>query len=210
MISLGRALQRPHPRILGVDDGAFVRTAVRAPLAAILLSLPRRIEAVGRSFVTVDGTDASDRILDLVRATAHVADLRALLLDGPLVGGFNVVDLDRLAEELQVPIVTVSRHRPDLGRIRAVLERYFPEDAAERWRFLRRHPPRPWDRGPAPLWGSVLGAHRRDAARLLERAAVEGRWPEPLRLAHLVASAGRRRPAGGSNCYCSLNSNSNI
>ncbi len=190
LISLGRALQRPHPRVLGIDDGPFRREMVRAPLAAVLVSLPRRIEAVGRSFVRVDGTDATDRILGLIRSTASVGDLRALLLDGPLVGGFNVVDLDRLAEELRLPVVTVARHRPDLRRIREVLHQNFPEDADARWRLLTRHPPRPWGRGPKPLWGSVVGADRREAARLLDRAAVDGRWPEPLRLAHLVARAG--------------------
>ena len=183
--------------MLGIDDGPFRRDGVRAPIAAVLLSLPRRIEAVERSFVTVDGTDATDRILRLVRRTASVGDLRALLLDGPLVGGFNVVDLDRLTEELRLPVVTVSRHRPDLRRIREVLDRYFPRDGAERWRLLRRHPPRPWGRGPGPLWGTVLGAGRREAARLLDRAAVDGRWPEPLRLAHMVARAGSARGAAG-------------
>ncbi|MFG1530638.1 MAG: DUF99 family protein, partial [Thermoplasmata archaeon] len=138
--------------------------------------------------------DATDRILRLVGSTASVGDLRALLLDGPLVGGFNVVDLDRLAQELGLPVVTVSRHRPDLRRIREVLHRYFPRDGPERWRLLRRHPPRPWGRGPGPLWGTVLGAGRREAARLLDRAAVDGRWPEPLRLAHMVARAGTSRP----------------
>ncbi|EQD39781.1 protein containing DUF99 [mine drainage metagenome] len=194
---MGRALQRPHLRLIGVDDGAFRRTSGRAPLAAVRLSLPRRIEAVGRSSVTVDGLDATDRILRLVRATGPVSDLRALLLDGPLVGGFNVVDLDRLAGELRLPIVTVSRHRPDLRRIREVLEQYFPDEAAERWRLLSRHPPRPWGPGPGPLWGAVVGARRPSAARLLERTAVEGRWPEPLRLAHLVASAGPPGRFGG-------------
>ncbi len=66
------------------------------------------------------------------------------------------------------------------------------------------------DRG-APIWASASGCTAADAAWLVRRTSVVGFWPEPLRVAHLVASAagtqerlpsptlkGRRlRPAGG-------------
>jgi endonuclease V-like protein UPF0215 family len=39
---------------------------------------------------------------------------------------------------------------------------------------------------------TAIGCSRPDAVRLVHRSSVRGYWPEPLRIAHLVASAGRR------------------
>jgi endonuclease V-like protein UPF0215 family len=44
-----------------------------------------------------------------------------------------------------------------------------------------------------PILAAAVGCSRADAAWLVQRSTVRGHWPEPLRLAHLVASAGRRR-----------------
>jgi len=40
---------------------------------------------------------------------------------------------------------------------------------------------------------AVAGATRAEAGILVRRSVREGRWPEPLRLARLVARAGARR-----------------
>ena len=161
----------------------------------MVVSLPSEIEAVRVGSVEVDGTDATERIEQLIRETGHVADLRAVLLDGPVVGGFNVVDLDRLHRELGRPVICVTRREPDRKRIRSALAKWFPRDWRARWRTLSRHRLFAVPTGATPIRASVVGATRRDALALIARAARRGYWPEPLRLAHLVASARSRGPA---------------
>lgn len=197
VLSLRRALAKPHPRVAAVDDGAFGRSDRRAPIAAVVVSLPAYVEAVGVGSVRVDGRDATVRITRLVRAIAPPEGLRALLLDGAVVGGFNVVDLDALSRALGVPVVAVTRDRPEFPRIRAALETWFPSTAALRLRLLRRHRLVRLAPDAGALWASAVGCDRRTAALLVRRSLVRGRWPEPLRLAHLVASApaaAARRP----------------
>ncbi len=205
-----RALGKPHPRLVAVDDGAFARDDRFAPVAAVVVSLPTYVEAIGTTTVRVDGRDGTRRIAALVRRVAPHEGVRALLLDGAVVGGFNVLDLDALARAVGVPVVAVTRERPDFARIRSALAKWFPRTAADRWRLLRQH--RLARTGPraGALWVAAAWCDARTAAELVRRTLVRGRWPEPLRLAHLVASAGgasRRsdrtlkgshpRPAGG-------------
>jgi endonuclease V-like protein UPF0215 family len=180
-------------RVVAVDDGRFVRSDRRAPLAAVVLSLPNYVEAVRLGTVEVDGRDATERIAALVESTGHLADLRAVLLDGVVVGGFNVVDIDRLHLRLAWPIVTVTRRPPDRKRIDAALRKWFPRDHRERARRIRAHPLFRVPTAGRPIYASVVGATRRDAIALVRRATVRGYWPEPLRLAHLVASARAER-----------------
>ena len=191
-ISLRRALTKPHVRLVAVDDGRFRRTDRRAPICAVVVSLPNEVEAVRIGSVEVDGIDATERIVELIEATGHGEDLRAVLLDGTVVGGFNVVDLNRLHRATRLPVICVTRREPDRVRIRRALVKWFPRDGRARWRKLAAHRLFPVPTGALPIRASVVGATRRDARALLARATRRGYWPEPLRLAHLIASARAR------------------
>ncbi len=191
-----RALGKPHPRVAGIDDGAFARTDRNAPLAAVVVSVPEHLEAAGLARVTVDGSDGTRKAIALLRAVAPPEGLRAVLVDGAVVGGFNVLDLDRIRAAVGVPVVAVTRRRPDFPRIRAALTKWFPRTAARRWALLRRHRLFRVATGAEPIWAACSGCTQADAAWLVRRTMVRGFWPEPLRLAHLLASAADAGPKG--------------
>ncbi|MFI5414032.1 MAG: DUF99 family protein, partial [Candidatus Lutacidiplasmatales archaeon] len=75
----------------------------------------------------------------------------------------------------------------------AALRKWFPRTASARWALLRAHRLHPVPTDGKPILAAAVGCSRRDAAHLVRRATVRGHWPEPLRLAHLIASAGARR-----------------
>lgn len=162
-------------------------------MAAVAVAAPDRVEAVRVGRVRVDGRDATSELIRLVEATGGLEGLHAVLLDGAVVGGFNVLDLDRLHRRLRVPIVAVTRTYPEFPAIHAALGKWFPRDATRRWRPLRRHRLLPMLPPGPPLFLTAVGCRRSDAARLVRRTVVRGHVPEPLRLAHLVASAGSSR-----------------
>ncbi len=173
-----------------MDDGAFARSDRFAPVAAVLVSLPQRLEAARVGRVRVDGTDGTARVIALLRGLGSPEGVRAVLVDGAVVGGFNVLDLDAIRRATGVPVVAVTRRPPDFARIAAALRRWFPRTAARRLALLRRHRLARVRTGGEPILAAASGCSAEDAAWLLRRAAVQGYWPEPLRLAHLIASAG--------------------
>ncbi|MGB6500118.1 MAG: DUF99 family protein [Thermoplasmata archaeon] len=192
-----RALGKAHPRVVGIDDGAFDRRDRFAPIAAVVVSAPERVEAIRLSRVRVDGRDATVRVVRLLATLRGEEGIRAVLIDGAVVGGFNVLDLDALHRAVGVPVVAVTRRRPAFGEIRAALDRWFPRTARARFALLRQHRLFRVPTGAAPIYAAASGCTAADAAHLLRRTTVRGFWPEPLRLAHLVASATRplrRRP----------------
>jgi uncharacterized protein len=192
---LRRALAKTHLRLAALDDGAFSRRQSRAPLVAVVWSAPDEIEGVCVGSVEVDGRDATACIAALVRTTRQFEGVRGVLLDGITFGGFNVVDLDRLHRDLRLPIVAVTRGPPQFDRIRAALRKYFPRDAAVRWRRLRQHRLFTVPTGARPILATAVGCTRADAVAVVRRATRRGHWPEPLRLAHLIAHAvGTREP----------------
>ncbi len=184
-----RAFGKPHFHVIGLDDGAFRRGDRWAPVAAVLLAVPARVEAIRIGRVRVDGTDAAEVLAALVSRLPGRASARAVLLDGAVVGGFNVVDLDSLHRAVGVPVVAVTARAPDFGAIRTALERGFPRDAERRYRLLSAHRLTAVPGAASPVRIAVVGCLRAEAAALVRRTIVEGHTPEPIRLAHLVASA---------------------
>jgi endonuclease V-like protein UPF0215 family len=110
------------------------------------------------------------------------------------------VDLGRLARALGRPVIAVTRRPPEFGSIHAALRKYFPRDAERRWRRLRRFPLSAVPTGGAPVWAASAGCSAEDARAVILRTTRRGFWPEPLRLAHLVARAAGQstaRPRSG-------------
>ena len=155
----------------------------------MVVSLPDRIDGIRLTDVEVDGTDATDRIAGALRDSGHLDGVRAVLIDGITVGGFNVIDLAGLSAEIRRPVIAVTRRPPEYDRIDAALRTYFPNDRGCRRRLV--HARRLFRVPVAGGWleVAVVGATRAEAAALVRRSVREGRWPEPLRLARLVARA---------------------
>lgn len=179
---------KPHPRVFAFDDAPFKFEDKKVPLVGLVVTLPDYLEGVLRGELTVDGDDSTEVISRLVMESPHFEAAQAILLDGITFGGFNIVDLDRLYEKTKLPVVTVTRRRPDLEAMEMALARHMPF-RQELPQLLRAHPLFSFPKTPQPLWVGCVGATQGEVSALLKKSFVRGSFPEPLRLAHLVASA---------------------
>jgi uncharacterized protein len=180
-----RALNRvANLRAIGFDDGPFPRAHRGAvPLVGAVCS-GTRFEGMVLGRVRRDGRNATDALCGLLRSGKFLPQLHLVLLDGIAFGGFNVVDLPRLARTLRRPCVAVMRRPPDLPAVHRALQR-LPR-AAERAALLEAA-------GPVHQLGGfvfqVQGGQPEQIALALERLTDTGRVPECLRLAHLIGTA---------------------
>ena len=179
---------KPKSRFLGIDDGPFHFGDDEVPLVGVAVQAPAYIEAVLMARAHVDGRDATERILGMVRNSRYREGLRMLFLNGIAVGGFNVIDLEALHRELRVPVVTVTRRPPDLEAIRDALRRKF-DDWEARWGLIEGHRIEEITTHHTPLHVTYVGASRDDVVEGIALTTVRGALPEPLRVAHLVATA---------------------
>ncbi|MBI2565854.1 MAG: DUF99 family protein [Candidatus Schekmanbacteria bacterium] len=185
MAALGAILARNGAlRAIGFDDAPFQRGRKGDVGVAGVVCSGTRFEGMVWGRIRQDGWNATDRLLRLLCGGKFLPQLHLVLLDGLNLGGFNVVDLPRLAAETGVPCVAVMRRRPDLEAIDRALQR-LPR-VAERRRLLARG---------GPLYGSpprvfqVSGAGPVEVEAALARLTDRGHVPEALRLAHLIGSA---------------------
>ena len=174
-----------YSNIIGVDDGPFAFDHVgHVPIVgAIFTSLDLTGVIIGQ--VEKDGTNGADQIVEMVAASKFVEHVQLVMLQGIALAGFNVVDVFRLHEQLGLPVLIVSRRLPDMAAIRAALLTQIPH-GERKWQLIDRL-------GPMEPAGRVyiqrVGLTSEKAVAVVERFAIHGHLPEPLRIAHLIAGA---------------------
>lgn len=183
-------------RVLAVDDAPFRFDSQRAMVVGVVVRLPNYLEGVLRSECQVDGDDANRAIEGMVGRSLFRRQLKAMLIDGVALGGFNLVDIDALFAATGIPVITVTRDPPDLAKMEAALRRHFP-DWESRLELLRRNRLMEVDTGHRPIQVSVAGMAPGEAAELIQKSMVRGAIPEPLRMAHVIASGLARGESKG-------------
>jgi len=181
---------KPEIRVVGFDDGTFSFSSKllreKTVLVGVVMKGSSEVVGVLSRWITVDGSDATGAIADAV-VNSRFKDLRVILLKGITYAGFNVVDLEELHSLTGLPVVVVIRKRPDLGAMEAALRKHF-EDAGDRIRLLRKAPPI-HELIPGKLYIQSIGVDEKTAAEIVRVTRRTGLIPEPLRLAHMIASA---------------------
>jgi uncharacterized protein len=172
-------------RLLAVDDAPFRKGDASVPIVGVVTSGASYVEGVLTSRVRVDGADGTAAIVRLVRRSRFRPLLRGLLLNGIFVGGFNLVDVDRVHERTGLPTVAVVRSAPRPALVKRAVQAAF-EDWRPRWERIAAL--EPVKLPGVRLWGTVRGLSLREASRLVSTLTVRGNVPEPLRLAHVIAS----------------------
>jgi endonuclease V-like protein UPF0215 family len=170
-------------RAFGIAESYSGRTF--SMLAGVVMRKDLRIDGFSFGTVTVGGMDATDNILGMVRELNR-SDINVIMLSGCVIAWFNVIDPARISHETGIPVICVSYE--DSDGLEADIRNHFPEDE-ERVVAYRRL----GERKPVTLHTEQIiflrawGMSSTDAMKLCNDFTLEGKIPEPLRVARLCS-----------------------
>lgn len=180
-------------RVIGFDDAPFVRRRSSSVSIVGVICAETRFEGMVWGKVRQDGWNATDAICRLLLGKKFLPQLHILLLDGIGFGGFNIIDLPKLADKLKIPCVTVMRRQPNMTKIETALQRLpQPQRRLELMRSAGKVYAYP------PFFFQVCGEDPDVIAAVLQRLSDRGHVPEALRLAHLIGAAVVKGESGSS------------
>jgi uncharacterized protein len=175
-------------RVLAVDDGRFVpHTEGDVIVVGVVFRGSCWLDGVMHTRIAIDGFDATQKLASMINDSPHSKQLRLVMLNGITFGGFNVVDIKKLNSATKLPIIALTRDKPDLEAIHKALNN-LPE-SEERWRLILEageiHEIRCHGK---QLYVEIAGISQVDAREIIEMTSIRSSYPEPLRVAHLIAS----------------------
>jgi endonuclease V-like protein UPF0215 family len=188
---------KPEVRVVGVDDGPFTPHRGHAPVIGVIFRGGYWLDGVLSTRIKVDGFDATDKIATMITSSGHYRQVRVIMLDGITFGGFNVVDIKRLSSITNLPVIVVTRDKPDFRQIHAALKNL--TKSADRWKTVQNagHIFEVQTRsGCDNVYMEISGIPKDEAREILQLTSTRSNVPEALRVAHLIASGvSRAQPA---------------
>ncbi len=175
-------------RVLGIDDGRFIpHTQGEVIVVGVVFRGGCSIDGVMHTEITIDGLDATEKLTEMINGSPHRHQLRLVMLNGVTFAGFNLVNTKKLNSATGLPIISLTQVKPDLTAIHEALK-HLP-NTEERWQIIQ-------DAGEihevtikgAKIYMGLAGISMADAQKILNLTSTRGSLPEPLRVAHLIAS----------------------
>jgi endonuclease V-like protein UPF0215 family len=176
-------------RIVGFDDGAFSpRSKQLVPVIGLIYRGGEFPDGALRTDVEVDGTDATEKIIKLINSSRHKQQLKVIMFDGITLAGFNVLDIKEINEKTGLPVIVINRKLPDLEKVKKALEKF--EDFEKRWKCIQNAGKIKSCRvKEGKVYYQVVGLSDEEAEEIINLSSTRSYIPEPLRVAHIIATA---------------------
>lgn len=178
---------KPGARTLGIafSDGPSTST-----VAGAVVRPDRATDGFAFSTCTVGGTDSTDAIVDLWERLDR-EDVQHLLVAGIAPAWFNLIDLHAVREATGRPTLAVSFEDSE-GLEPALAEHFEGGEREERAGIYASLPPRrEVVVDGESVYVRAVGLDDDEAADVVRAFSPGGGRPEPLRVARLLARAGR-------------------
>lgn len=171
-------------RVLGIDDGYFLKHKDKKVLVVgAVLRGNKDLEGVLSCFVDKDGLDSTKKLVDLVNTSKHKNQLRYIMINGTTLAGFNVINISELYNKTRIPVLAVLRKKPNFKKVEKALNHF--SDKKERLEIMQKA-------GKIynykKLYFQIAGLAEARAREVIDKTVKRGNLPEPVRIAHLIAS----------------------
>ena len=171
-------------RVIGIDDGFFKpRTKMKTYIVGVVFRVDNRIEGIISEKIKVDALDSTEKIISMISKSKFKPQIKVVLLGGVNFAGFNIIDAEKLYKKLRIPIIIVFRKKPRMEKIRNALKSF--KDFDKRIALIKKA-------GEIHRANNFFfqchGIEQKEAQVILKKCSYHSNLPEPIRLAHLIAS----------------------
>lgn len=161
---------------------SYSASAATSTLAGVIMRNDLLLDGFVFDTIKVAGDDSTDIILKMCRSRC---DVSYVITWGSILSRYNIVDIHHISESLNIPVLAISdTHQKDISST-------LPPEKLHIYNALP-------DRHTIQLHtGHTLDVHVSGCAihetkLLLNRITMQGRIPEPIRLARILASSIRQ------------------
>lgn len=172
-------------RVLGIAE-SFRETSKKSILAGVVMRGDFLIDGFSFSFVTLRGDDATDSLIKLY-TQLNRKDINVLMIGGVVISLYNIVEVSKVYESLKVPIIAITYNESE--GLEEHIIRNFPNNYQRKLEAYKRLGKREKLilKTNKEVFVRTEGIDLESCKALLNKFTLNGRIPEPVRVARLLA-----------------------
>jgi len=180
---------KENPIVMGIDDAMYQGfDASTTQLIGVVCQGVRMVDTV-RGEIDVDGNNSTNVLIELIKLKEkHV---QYVITDTITFGGFNIMDMKRVFEEVKKPIIAVIDREINLDSVKNALMKKFPDMYKEKFKLIINagnlyQTEINTAGGFSTLYFHALGIEINEVEILLKKICIDSKQPECTRLAHII------------------------
>ena len=180
-------LEKKGLRGLAIAE-SFRQNSTRSILSGLIMRRDFVIDGFVFGSATLEGNDATDQILHMYEELSR-SDISYLILSGLIISMYNIVDVKKLHDSLQIPIIGVTYN--ESAGIEDTIKHHFPksfESKINEYKKLGKRE-RITLHTSYDLFVRYEGCTIYEVKQLLNELTLQGSVPEPLRVSQLLANS---------------------
>jgi len=183
-------------RVLGIDDSPFENHEKHGKKhgkknKVLVVGVVYRqdiVEGLMSTRITKDGTDSNLQLQRMVNNSKFLPQIKLILLHGTMMAGLNVVDIKKLSKNLHIPIIAITRRKPNMKNVYNALRKSNTDTFERKKRIIEDVADSAGGFHKTTIKGESyyvqsFGLDAKKAANILNSFGIES-----LRLAHLIGS----------------------
>lgn len=187
--------KRVHPekkgfRVLGIAE-SFTKNSSFSTLSGVVLRRDMIVDGIVIGKTLVGGNDATEQIISMFTKLDR-SDINCIMINGLIISLYNVVGGEKILQTTGIPVIGVS-YEESTGIENAFFKNFNDFEAArkaEAYRKLGNRESMVLRTGMSVFIRS-WGISAAQSLHILNGFAIQGRIPEPLRIAKLISRAAR-------------------
>jgi endonuclease V-like protein UPF0215 family len=170
-------------RILGIDDAPFDKFKKGNVLVVgTIFRGGSWLDGLLSTKIKIDGSNSTDKLIEMINKCKFKPQLQVIILDGIALGGFNIIDVEKLNKKTKIPVIIVIRKMPDFKKIKQTLKKIKKEN---KYKLIEKA-------GKVhkvnQIYIQINGITLKDAKEILKITCTRSFLPEPIRAAHMIAA----------------------
>jgi len=170
-------------RVIGIDDSPFNKFKKgKVLVVGTIFRGGSFLDGVLSTKVNIDGNDSTKKIIDMINKCKFKPQLQCIFLDGIAVAGFNVIDVKELNKKTKIPVIVIIRRKPNIEKIKKTLIKINKRNKIKLIEKAGSVVP------VGDIYIQLTGLSIEKAKEILKIVCTRSLIPEPIRIAHLIAS----------------------
>lgn len=181
---------KDNPIIIGIDDATFeLKTNAKTTQLIGVVCQGVRTVNINRTEIQIDGNDATENLIEMVKKNEkHV---QFILTHSITFGGFNLINLNKIYNELRKPVIAVNDKKVDIDSVINAIKYKFPNTYKQKMKNIidagnLYQTQIETAGGLSTIYFHLKGIESYKVDSLLQKICIDSKLPECVRLAHLI------------------------